>query len=597
MRRHSRCVTTATRAAARGEKRFYKFEELPSKNTLGLPRVPIPELKGTIEKYLSSVKAVCTEEEYKSQLNATQEFLNTEGPSLQNKIVQRDHEASKHGGYPAFHFQPYWDDMYLGMRCPCPVNSNPYYIFKKHDDDKSQASVTARVIWSATSWWADLKKGNTAVEQTKAGPLCMGTFPYIIATSRIPGAVADTIHHCPDSDYIVVFFKGKPYKVVVSNVSVESLTESLESIIAHGTPQDASREIAVLTSDDRTDWADSRSVIMKDPNTKHTVDIIDNALFIVSLDSNDKELPMVEQCRSHLVGLPDTIADRWWDKLMITSTPQCNVGLVMEHAPADGAYWNTWLAKSWEIYMEKTSPVSQTNPTAIPQPLSVGEVPEKLVAIAREKNRTVSESLDMAFREITTVGSSQIKAAKMPPDAYFQVCLQVAYYLKHGEIAATYESASMRNFWRGRTDTIRSCTPEVVELAKCVKEGGKKDLRQLLVNATTMHRNITGYTLQGEGIDRHLLSLNQARDDPASPHPLFTSSAFKKSSTWTLSTSNVTSPFLATFGFGPVSATGYGVGYQLFPETVPLAITSYEKGGSAELSGVLEGVLYDLLRA
>jgi Choline/Carnitine o-acyltransferase len=42
---------------------------------------------------------------------------------------------------------------------------------------------------------------------------------------------------------------------------------------------------------------------------------------------------------------------------------------------------------------------------------------------------------------------------------------------------------------------------------------------------------------------------------------LFTDPLFTRSSTWTLSTSNVTQPFLSSFGFGPVVSTGYGIGY------------------------------------
>ena len=79
------------------------------------------------------------------------------------------------------------------------------------------------------------------------------------------------------------------------------------------------------------------------------------------------------------------------------------------------------------------------------------------------------------------------------------------------------------------------------------------------------------------GVDRHLLKLSVlAREDgSADALGLFDDPMYSRSSTWKISTSNVASPWLSQFGFGPVCDDGYGFGYQILDNSVPLHITSW----------------------
>ena len=61
--------------------------------------------------------------------------------------------------------------------------------------------------------------------------------------------------------------------------------------------------------------------------------------------------------------------------------------------------------------------------------------------------------------------------------------------------------------------------------------------------------------------------------------PLFRAPLFARSSTWTLSTSNVTTDFFDLFGFGAVSGDGYGLGYMTLEGNMPVCVTSF--GGAA----------------
>ena len=53
----------------------------------------------------------------------------------------------------------------------------------------------------------------------------------------------------------------------------------------------------------------------------------------------------------------------------------------------------------------------------------------------------------------------------------------------------TYETATTRQFYHGRTETVRSCTKEAMEFAKAFNIGDRthEDLRQLLKEAINKH--------------------------------------------------------------------------------------------------------------
>ena len=94
------------------------------------------------------------------------------------------------------------------------------------------------------------------------------------------------------------------------------------------------------------------------------------------------------------------------------------------------------------------------------------------------------------------------------------------------------------------------------------------------------HVELTKECAKGLGQDRHLYALyclllrerdgnlEPSPDDPAPPPPasgslpaIFTDHGWTVLSTSILSTSNCGNPALRLFGFGPVAADGYGIGY------------------------------------
>lgn len=51
-----------------------------------LPKLPIPELEGTLKRYLSSLKPLQSTREHAETQQAVDEFLKRDGPELQDKL-------------------------------------------------------------------------------------------------------------------------------------------------------------------------------------------------------------------------------------------------------------------------------------------------------------------------------------------------------------------------------------------------------------------------------------------------------------------------------------------------------------------------------
>jgi hypothetical protein len=60
--------------------------------------------------------------------------------------------------------------------------------------------------------------------------------------------------------------------------------------------------------------------------------------------------------------------------------------------------------------------------------------------------------------------------AKVSPDAYIQLALQLAWYKQRGEFTATYETASTRLFKHGRTDVIRTYSTDTRDFVRTMMD-------------------------------------------------------------------------------------------------------------------------------
>jgi len=197
-------------------------------------------------------------------------------------------------------------------------------------------------------------------------------------------------------------------------------------------------------------------------------------------------------------------------------------------------------------------------------------------------------------------GKLEIKKWRVSPDAAVQMAYQLAYSKGHKDkLPTVYESCATRNFHRGRTEVIRSLTNESKNFVDLMNSPGSSEdaRREAFLGACGKHIEVAKLAKNGLGVDRHLLALKKVADDAGITHELFEDETFEQSSAWVLSTSNVSAPFLDRFGFGAVTGDGYGLGYLVHDDDVPINITSYNSSDttdSGRMAGDIEQSLLDI---
>ena len=234
---------------------------------------------------------------------------------------------------------------------------------------------------------------------------------------------------------------------------------------------------------------------------------------------------------------------------------------------------------------------------------------------------------DCQALEFKTYGKNFITSHGFSPDAFVQMAFQAAYYGLYGRIECTYEPAMTKSFLHGRTEAIRTVQPHTVEFVKTFfSEASNQQKVSMLRKACQGHAELTKECSKGFGQDRcvitppprsikchgraiahdvrayrHLYALyclmqrerereyavaNGLDDDdrPTSPTStvssgsssrekpplpaIFTDNGWHILNRSILSTSNCGNPALRLFGFGPVAADGFGIGYIIKDEGI-----------------------------
>lgn len=81
-----------------------KYEYLELKD---LPRLPIPELKDTLTKYLETVEILVPEKDFQVTKEKVEKFLLGKGPQLHEELKELANKT------PTSWLEGFWDSMYL----------------------------------------------------------------------------------------------------------------------------------------------------------------------------------------------------------------------------------------------------------------------------------------------------------------------------------------------------------------------------------------------------------------------------------------------------------------------------------------------------
>uniref|UniRef100_A0A673XUE6 Carnitine O-palmitoyltransferase 1, muscle isoform n=1 Tax=Salmo trutta TaxID=8032 RepID=A0A673XUE6_SALTR len=558
-----------------------------------LPRLPVPSVDDTITRYLESVRPLLDDEQYNQMEVVANDFKRDEAPKLQKYLILKSWWATNY-------VSDWWEEyIYLRGRSPIMVNSNFYamdllYVIPTH----RQAARAGNVVHAMLQYRRKLERGEHLRVYLRAlgvVPMCSYQMERMFNTTRIPGIETDFVQHLSDRKHLVVYHKGRFFKVWLyyggRHLWPSELETQFQRILDDTTePQPGELKLAALTAGNRVPWARARLKYFSQGVNKASLEAIETSAFFLTLDDEehgydpDKLRSLDLYAKSVLHG---KCYDRWFDKsFTLIAYKNGKLGVNAEHSWADapivGHMWEYVLATDcFHLgYTEEGHCKGDINkglpPTAKLQwdiPLECQEVIEDSYMVAKE----IADDVDFHGCLFDEFGKGLIKKSRTSPDAFIQLALQLAQFRDKGEFCLTYEASMTRMFREGRTETVRSCTIESTAFVRAMEDKNTKRL-DLFRKAADKHQNMYRLAMTGSGIDRHLFCLY------IMSKYLNIDSPFLKqvlSEPWRLSTSQTPQQQLnmvdinkfpryvgAGGGFGPVADDGYGVSYIIVGENL-----------------------------
>lgn len=388
-------------------------------------------------------------------------------------------------------------------------------------------------------------------DTARGTPLCMYQYARLFGTARVPTENGCHIGQDPESKHLVVLCHGQFYWFdVLDENSDLIMTErdvsiNLQTIVddARQTPiQDAAKgALGVLSTENRKIWSGLRDVMTREEgsNNADCLGIVDSALFILCLDYTEPN-SQADLCQNMLCGTSQvekgvqigTCTNRWYDKLQIIVCANGSAGINFEHTGVDG---HTVLRFASDVYTDtilrfartingqapslwasnspdpaKRDPASFGDVSTTPHKLEWDMIPELSIAVRFAETRLADLIQQNEFQtlDFAAYGKNFITSMGFSPDAFVQMAFQAAYYGLYGRVECTYEPAMTKVFHHGRTEAIRSVTPESVDFVqKFWAENPPEQKVEALKKACQKHTNNTRECAKAEGCDRHLYAL------------------------------------------------------------------------------------------
>lgn len=555
--------------------------------------LPIPEVADTLEQLLKWAAPLLDGQERKNLSSAAEKFLAEDSETLQRELL--DFAAKQDGSWLA----PMWLDGYLSSRGPLQATSNFALTFKPASlpQKESASELAADLIYRLTQVFLQVYKGQRPVETDRAGnPIDMSYYQNMFKSARLPGETKDTIHHgdlSVENAHVAVAHLGNAYLLPVTDdsgqaVSVDSLTKMITEIWA-GTTQ--APFVGALSGLARADAASGLALISK---ASHHVGSLVDAVFAMTLDDETQELTTDELLKKTLLG-PD---DQYFYKtIQLRVTKAGQAGVAFEHSDIDGVPAMNVLVGMLNGDYDGAG-TSTTDYETLKWDLSAEA--QARIADAVQQNAKTAETIAFSTIDMTEFGKTRIKGLKVSPDAFFHIALAMAQYQISQQLRSTYEPVSMRMYYQGRTDVARAISPEKLAFV----EGWFTHLddieiqRKQFFDAATAHADRIKLVQQGQGVERHLLGLeNMMKADTsqkfAAAHALFESPELAKLRTDYLSTTAVPNELVGSFSFAPTSADGLGVYYGVMPEHIVVTVSSW--GDQARADAFAQAVQENLI--
>lgn len=539
-----------------------------------LPRLPVPTLEETAARYVKSLHPLLSAAEYDASKKAVEEFVRPGGVGrrLQEKLVaRREDPAVRNWIYE------WWNDAaYLSYRDPVVPYVSYFY---SHRDDRRRrdpARRAAALAGAALEFKAQVDAGTLEPEYMRKLPICMDSYQWMFNACRVPARPADhPVKYDPAEQkhkHILAVRKNQffkiPHEVDGKQLNASELEAQFARVYELATAQRAPA-VGALTSENRDVWTDARQVLLDaSPKNAAALEAVESASFVVCLD-DAAPVTLEERARQYWHGDGQ---NRWYDKpLQFVVNDNGTSGFLGEHSMMDGTPTHRLNDYVNEVIFgnklaDLSDPAVRSN-LADPAPVKfevTAEVQAEIDRATRDFGAVIGQH-ELAVQAYQGYGKGLIKKFRTSPDAYVQLVIQLAYHKMHGRNRPTYESAATRRFQLGRTETCRSVSDDSVAFCSAMADSAAADSDrvELFRKAAAAHIEYISAASEGKGVDRHLFGLKRLLEPGEDLPAIYKDPAYGYSTSWFLSTSQLSSEYFNGYGWSQVIDQGFGIAYMI----------------------------------
>jgi carnitine O-acetyltransferase len=553
-----------------------------------LPRVPLPTLEASCERFLAWCAPLLTAEERAATEDEVTAFLRPDGPGRALHAALEEYDATE--GVHSW-LDTFWPYRYLGRRDRIALNANFFFLFQ--DTGQGQLDRAAGLVAGALHYKRQLDEGLIA----HGVPQSTVQNAYLFSTTRIPGVPLDSVR-APYSEqepgpstarHIVVFFRGTMFRLDV--LGPDGVPHSLDEIEAglrtvtqadvHTADEDRAGHLTTMA---RAEWADARqSLLARRPGNARTLDDIETALFCVCLEDFAPEDTQAA-CDELLHG---DRGNRWFDKsLSFVVFEDGRAGINVEHCELDGttilSFTDALIGTPPDEHSRRSGARRQGVPVPHPLAFELDEPLRAQVRAAAEAFAAYGSDTATSTVSFHDFGSTAAKALGVSPDAFVQAAYQLAHQRAKGHLGATYESIATRQYRYGRTEAMRVVTPEMAAFVAAMDDpaADRGTRRAAFRTAAGAHVARARECRTGGAPEQHLWELELIQRRRGDELGVREQPALYRSPGWLtmrddyLSTSSAPSENIQYFGFGSTSSRCIGVAYVLLPERFNLYLST-----------------------
>ncbi|GMG36878.1 unnamed protein product [Ambrosiozyma monospora] len=532
-----------------------------------LPPLPVPSLKQTLDTYKKSIIPYYPKGEKDPHFlkygKVIDDFAKTQGPKLQERLEK--YAVGKRNW-----LSDYWDNLaYLEYRDPvCPFVS----YFYAHKDintviGKDQLLKAACLTSETLKFMESIENESLEPDVLKGTPFCMESFKWMFNNARIPNQIRDLSPRFEPKEnrFMVVISNGHFYKFYHHNLETDTILSLNDIYAGLASIQQASHNqpapknpIGVLSSSHRDKWAENYQELIKNPINRLSLHDLASSSFVLCLDDT---FPNTFEERFRTMWHGNGI-NRWYDKpVELFVTRNAVSGFLGEHSRMDGsptARMNDHIVNQVsKMTLEDFGSADESLNTPIlfeHLKFEVNAKIEKEISQELVTFKNTVDSLDIKVWHHFGLGKKQIKQFKVSPDAFMQMMFQLAYFKYTGTLRPTYEPASTKRCFNGRTETCRSVSPESLKFVKLWENPSVSREKRVAAfrDAVKAHIEYVGKASMGYGCDRHMFGLRQMLQPEETQHEFFTDPINNYSSHWYVSTSNLSSDQFIGWGWSPV---------------------------------------------